>query len=74
MTSSSTRKLHGHKEYAAAVLLCDVTAYAEMCLPSRCVETVCITLLFYCYMHVLLSNGCFRDSTVFASSKYATIC
>jgi hypothetical protein len=54
-------------------LLCDVTAYAEVCLPSRCLESVCIILLFYCYERVLLSNGCSSGSTVLAGSKYATI-
>jgi hypothetical protein len=47
-------------------LLCDVTAYAEVCLPSRCLETGCITLLFHCCSarttekaqpHLLLSVG-----------------
>jgi hypothetical protein len=28
-------------------LLCDVTAYAEVCLPSRCLETAYITPLFH---------------------------
>jgi hypothetical protein len=50
----------------------DVTAlhrtvrYAEMCLLSHCVETNCITPLFYCCMCVLLINGCFCDSAVLA--------
>jgi hypothetical protein len=29
------RKLHEHKEKTAAVLLCDVTAYAKVCLPTK---------------------------------------
>jgi hypothetical protein len=29
-------------------LLCDDTAYAEVCLPSRCLETGCITPMFHC--------------------------
>jgi hypothetical protein len=66
------RKLHGHKGNTAAVLLCDVTAYAEVCLPRRCLETGCITPLFCC-VHVLLRNGCFCGSTVLAWSKYGTV-
>jgi hypothetical protein len=54
-------------------LLCDVTAYAEVCLPSRCLETGCITPLFYCCVRVLLSNGCFCGSTVLAWNKYTTV-
>jgi hypothetical protein len=72
VTSLHIRKLHGHKGNTAAVLLCDVTAYTEVCLLSRCLETGCITLLFYCCVHVLLSNGCFCSSTILAQSKYAT--
>jgi hypothetical protein len=30
-------------------LLCDVTAYAEVCLPSNSLETGCITPLFHCW-------------------------
>jgi hypothetical protein len=72
VTSLSIRKLHGHKENIAAVL-CDVTAYAEVCLPSRCQKMGCITRLSYCCVRVLLGNGCFCASTVLAWSKYATI-
>jgi hypothetical protein len=32
-------------------------------------KTGCITPLFYCCVHVLLSNGCFCGSTVLAWSK-----
>jgi hypothetical protein len=66
------RMLHVHKENAAAVL-CDVTAYTEVCLPSRCLETGCTNPLFYCCVHVLLRKGCFCGSTILARSKYATI-
>jgi hypothetical protein len=66
---------HGQRtENTACVLLCDVTAYVEMCLPSCCLETGCITPLFYCCVGVLLSNGCFCGATVLAWSKYAIIC
>jgi hypothetical protein len=71
VTSLRMRKLHRHKENTA-VVLCDVTAYAEVCLPSRCLETGCI-IPFYCCVRVLLSNGCFCGSTVLAWSKYATV-
>jgi hypothetical protein len=67
-------KLHGHKENIAAVVLWDVTAYTEMYLPSRCLETGCITPLIYICVCVLLSNGCFCGPTVLAWSKYATLC
>jgi hypothetical protein len=40
-------------ENAAAVLLCDITTYTEVCLLSCCLETCCLTALFYCHMHVL---------------------
>jgi hypothetical protein len=72
MTLWSMRKLHGYKENAVGVLR-DVTAYAEMCLPSSCLETVCITPLFYCCMRVLLSRSCFCGSAVLAWSKYAKL-
>jgi hypothetical protein len=39
VTSLRMRKQHGHKEITVT-LLCDVTAYAEVCLPIRSVETV----------------------------------
>jgi hypothetical protein len=55
-------------------LFCDLTAYTELCLPSRCLETGCITQLFYCWVDVLLSNGCFCGSAVLTWNKYATIC
>jgi hypothetical protein len=32
--------------------LCDVTAYAEVCLRSRCLEAGCITPLFHCCVWV----------------------
>jgi hypothetical protein len=35
-----------------------------VCLPSRCLEAGCITPLFHCCVRVLLTNGCFCDSTV----------
>jgi hypothetical protein len=54
-------------------LSCDVTAYAEVFLPSRCLETGCITPLFYCCLRVLLSNRYLCGSTVRAWSRYATI-
>jgi hypothetical protein len=73
VTSLRMRKLHGHKENTAAVLLCDVTAYVLVCLSSRCLETGCITPLFYFCMRVLLSNSCCCGSTVLAWSKYATV-
>jgi hypothetical protein len=44
VTSLRMRKLYEHKENTAAVLLCDVTAYVEMCLSSRCLERGCLTL------------------------------
>jgi hypothetical protein len=34
-------------------LFCDVTAYMEACIPSRCLERGCITPLFYCCMCVM---------------------
>jgi hypothetical protein len=34
-------------------LLCDVTAYAEMCLPSRCLEAGRITPLLYCCVQAM---------------------
>jgi hypothetical protein len=34
-------------------LLCDVSIYAEVCLPSRCVETGCKTAMFYCYVIIV---------------------
>jgi hypothetical protein len=43
--------------------------FAGTCLSSRCLETGCITPLFYCCVRVLLSNGCFCCSTVLARSK-----
>jgi hypothetical protein len=72
VTSLRMRKLHGHKENTAT-LLYDVNVYTEVCLPSRCLGTSCITPLFYCCVRALLSNGCFRGSTFLAWSKYATI-
>jgi hypothetical protein len=45
-----------------------VTAYAAVCLWSRCLEMVCITPLFYCCKRVLLSNGCSCVPTVLAWS------
>jgi hypothetical protein len=45
----------------------------EACLPSRCLETGCITPFFYCCMRVLLSNGCLSGSTILAWGKYGTI-
>jgi hypothetical protein len=38
-------------------LLCDVIAYAHMCLPSRCLEMGCVTPLFYC---VRLMQGVYQ--------------
>jgi hypothetical protein len=68
------RGRHGkHKSRDSYPLLCDVTTYAEVCLPSRCLETGCITPLFYCCVRVLFSNGRFCGSTVLAWSKYGTI-
>jgi hypothetical protein len=46
---------------------------AGTCLPSRCLQTGCLTSLFYCCVRVLLSNVCFSSSTVLAWCKYATI-
>jgi hypothetical protein len=51
-------------------LFYDVTAYAEVRLPSRCPETGCIAPFFYCCECVLLT---FCGSTVLAWLKYATI-
>jgi hypothetical protein len=62
--SLNMRKLHGHKENA--VVSCDITTYAEVCLLSCCLETGCVTPLFYCCVCVFLSNGCFCGSTVLA--------
>jgi hypothetical protein len=56
------------------LLLYDVTANAEMYLPSRCLEVCCITPPFYCFERVLLSKCCSCGSAVLAWSKYATIC
>jgi hypothetical protein len=36
-------------------LLCDVAAYAEVCLPTRFLETGCITPLFCCCVRVIQS-------------------
>jgi hypothetical protein len=55
------------------LLLCDVTAYAEVCLPSHSLEMGYISPLFYCCKPVLLSNDCSCGSTVLAWSKYATL-
>jgi hypothetical protein len=66
------RKLRGHKESIASVL-CDVTAYAEVCSPSRCLETGCITPMLHCCVRISISNGGFRGSAVLAGSKYATV-
>jgi hypothetical protein len=44
-----------------------------ICLPSRCLETYYITLLFYCCVRVLHSNGCFCGSAVLVWSKYAAL-
>jgi hypothetical protein len=40
------------------LLLCDVTVYAEVCLPSRCLETGCIITLFYGCVRVV--QGVYR--------------
>jgi hypothetical protein len=61
------------KHVTWSLLLLDVTAYAEVCLRSRCLETGCITPLFYCWERVLLSNGSSYGSAVLAWSKYAII-
>jgi hypothetical protein len=47
--------------------------YAEIYLPSRCLETDSITPLLYCFVLILLSSGCSCASTVLAWSKCATI-
>jgi hypothetical protein len=49
------RKMHGHKVNTAAVM-CDVTAYAVVCLPSRCLETGCGTPLLSCCVCVLATS------------------
>jgi hypothetical protein len=67
------RKLHGHKENTATIVLCDVTAYAVVCLPSRFLETCCITPLYYCFVCVLLRNSCYYASAVLVWGRYATI-
>jgi hypothetical protein len=62
------RKLHEHKENTVAVLLCDVTAYAEVFtkpLPRN--------PFFNCYVRELLNKGCFCGSIVLAWNKYAAI-
>jgi hypothetical protein len=46
LTSLRMHKQHGHKEDTAAVL-CDVSGYAEVCLPSSCLETGCIIRCVY---------------------------
>jgi hypothetical protein len=71
MTSLRMHKLHGHKENCCCI--CDVTTYAEVCSPSRCLETGCITPFFYCFVLLLLSNGCSCGSAVLVWSKYAAI-
>jgi hypothetical protein len=49
--TENTSRLHA--------LLCDVTAYAQVCLPSRCLETGCITPLFHCCVYRgVLSSRC----------------
>jgi hypothetical protein len=73
VTPLRMRTLHGHKENTAALFLSEVTAYAEVCLPSRCPKTGSITPMFYCFLRVLLRNVCFYGSTVLAWSKYAVI-
>jgi hypothetical protein len=65
-----TAPLHSNEIYS--IFACVFVA-AGICLPSCCLETGCITPLFCCSTCVLLSNGCFSGSTVFAWSKYATI-
>jgi hypothetical protein len=57
VTSPRIRSLGGYKESTVPLLLCDVIAYAEMCLPSRCLETGCITTLFYCCVLDRVSCG-----------------
>jgi hypothetical protein len=74
VTSLCLRKLHKHKENTATVLLYDVTAYAEVRLPRRCLKTGCISPLFYFCVRVLLINDSFCCSTVLVWSKYITIC
>jgi hypothetical protein len=50
VTSPRMRNLRGHKENTAPVLLRDVIAHGEMCLPSRCLETGCITPFYCCVL------------------------
>jgi hypothetical protein len=59
-------------------LLCDVTAYAEVCLPSHCLEVGCITPLFYCWVCVM--QGVYRavawqciDTSQYVPPKHNTI-
>jgi hypothetical protein len=55
---SPTNLRHGPTENTSRGLypqLCDVTAYAEVCLPSHCLETGYITPLFCCCMHEMQS-------------------
>jgi hypothetical protein len=62
LSSHSIGALAGLTEHTSRdryPLMCDVTAYAEMCLPSHCLETGCIILLFYCCVCVSSSSGCF---------------
>jgi hypothetical protein len=47
---------HGPKEYTSRdlfPLFCGVTAYAEVCLPSRYQETDCISPMFCCCLRVM---------------------
>jgi hypothetical protein len=64
--ATSCSKAHGEHSSHCCV-------FAGTCLSSRCLETGCIAPLFYCCVLVLLSNGCFCDSTILAWRKYAAI-
>jgi hypothetical protein len=52
-----------HHVVSLSPLLCDFTANAKVCLSRRSLRTGCI-ISFYCCVHVLLRNGCFRGSSI----------
>jgi hypothetical protein len=52
---------------------CIAQSDTRNCLPIRCLETDCITPLFYCCVRVLLNKGYFCGSTVLARGIYATM-
>jgi hypothetical protein len=72
-TGFTFRRLLRLAAQKTASLLLRAFTYVKMCLLSHCLETGCITPLFYCCVRVLLSNGCFSGSIVLAWSKYTTV-